>query len=42
MAASVEQPDAGRQAVVLVNTSFDHDAPVSAAMRRVLTASYRG
>ena len=40
MIAAWNSAGGARQVVVVVNTSFGHDAPVSAAMRKVLTRAY--
>jgi hypothetical protein len=42
MTAAWNSKDGGRQIVVIVNSSFSHDAPVSRAMRNVLTTAYCG
>ncbi len=40
MAAAWNSPDGARQVVVVVNAAYDHDAPVSRAMRNVLATAY--
>jgi D-alanyl-D-alanine carboxypeptidase len=42
MTATWNSEDGDRQVVVLVNSNFDHDAPVSEAMRALLTLGYCG
>jgi D-alanyl-D-alanine carboxypeptidase len=42
MTATWNSEDGRRQVVVLVNSNFDHDAPVSQAMRTLLTVAYCG
>jgi D-alanyl-D-alanine carboxypeptidase len=42
MAAAWTSKRGTRQVVVIVNSAFDHDAPVSAAMRDVLVTAYCG
>ena len=42
MTATWNSEDGGRQVVVLVNSNFDHDEPVSQAMRDLLTVAYCG
>jgi D-alanyl-D-alanine carboxypeptidase len=42
MTAAWSNDSATRQVVVIVNSSFDHDAPVSQAMRHVLQTAYCG
>jgi D-alanyl-D-alanine carboxypeptidase len=40
MAAAWSSPSGSRQVVVVVNMAYDHAAPVSRAMRKVLTQAY--
>jgi len=42
MTAAWSRGDGARQVVVVVNSNFDHDAPVSRAMRNVLVTAYCG
>jgi hypothetical protein len=42
MTATWNSEDGDRQVVVFVNRNFDHDAPVSEAMRTLLTVAYCG
>jgi D-alanyl-D-alanine carboxypeptidase len=40
MTAAWNSKDGNRQIVVIVNSTYDHDAPVSRAMRKVLVTAY--
>jgi hypothetical protein len=40
MTAAWNSADASRQVVVVVNSNFGHDEPVSEAMRKLLVMAY--
>ena len=42
MKAAWNSEDGRRQVVVVVNSHFDHDAPVSVAMRELLVTAFCG